>query len=859
MDNEIPQEEPIIENDHPEVEIIQADHSRTVERRTVENVMEDSYLRYSMSVIIERALPDVRDGLKPVHRRILYSMNSDGLRSSARHRKSANVVGAVMGKYHPHGDAAIYDSMVRMAQPWSMRYMLIDGQGNFGSMDGDPPAAMRYTEAKMARLADELLADIDKETVDFRDNYDGTTQEPSVLPGKLPNLLLNGQLGIAVGMATNIPPHNLGELIDATVHQIDHEDATLDDLLEYIKGPDFPTGGIVFGKDSLRTAYATGRGGVVVRGVAEVVEGSKGRHQIIVTEIPYALNKESLIIKIADLVKEKKINGISDIRDESARGNVRIVIDLRRDAYPKKLLNQLYKLTPLQTAFHYNMMALVDGIQPRVLGLQDMISEHIKHRRIVVRRRTEYELRKAKERAHILEGLKIALDHIDEVIATIRASQTTDEAQVNLMKQFGLTEIQAKAILAMQLRTLAGLERQKIEDELAELLKTIAELESILADEKKILKIVKDELLLLKKQYNDERRTKIIPQELGRMSDEDLVPDEQVVVTLTSANYVKRSPIAEYKKQGRGGKGRRGMTTREEDVIEHVVNASTHDFLLFFTNKGRVFRIKTYEVPATNLNAKGVALVNLLQLQPEETVSSVINVSKQHNGKNLIMCTVRGVIKKTPFEQYQNVRSSGLIAINLDEGDELKWIRMTSGDNEVLISTSQGQAIRFHERDARPMGRVSRGVRGIRLRSGDRVIGMDIVEEGSSIFVISQYGYGKRTKVAQFTPHARGGVGIRSAVVNKKTGDLIGVKSLSEDDSQEVIIISSQGQTIRLGIKDIPALGRATQGVRIMRLNDGDEVVSLALVPKSELPDDDEDDEEASKAAAAVAEPAKNE
>ncbi|HSW79149.1 MAG TPA: DNA gyrase subunit A [Candidatus Saccharimonadales bacterium] len=825
-----------------EGEVLKADHSRIVEQRTVENVMEDSYLRYSMSVIVERALPDVRDGMKPVHRRILYSMNSDGLRSSARHRKSANVVGAVMGKYHPHGDSSIYDALVRMAQPWSMRYMLINGQGNFGSMDGDPPAAMRYTEAKMARVADELLADIDKETVDFRDNYDGTTQEPSVLPGKLPNLLLNGQLGIAVGMATNIPPHNLTELIDATVHQIDHEDATLDDLLQHIKGPDFPTGGVVYGKESLRTAYATGRGGVVVRGVADVVEGAKGRHQIVISEIPYALNKESLIIKIADLVKEKKIGGISDIRDESARGIVRIVIDLKKDAYPKKLLNQLYKLTPLQTSFHYNMMALVDGIQPRVLGLQDIINEHIKHRRVVVRRRTEYELRKAKERAHILEGLKIALDHIDEVIRVIRASETYDIALEALMTTFNLSEIQGKAILAMQLRRLTGLDRKEIEDELAELIKLIAELEGILADEKKILKIVKDELLELKKQYGDERRTKIIRQELGKLSDEDLVPDEQVVVTLTSANYVKRSSIAEYKKQGRGGKGRRGMVTREEDVIEHVVNASTHDFLLFFTNKGRVFRIKTYEVPAASLNAKGVAIVNLLQLQPEEAVSSVINVSKGNDAANLIMCTVRGVVKKTPFEQYKNVRTSGLIAINLDEGDELKWIRMTNGNNEVLISTSQGQAIRFHEKDARPMGRVSRGVRGIRLRSGDRVIGMDIVEEGSSIFVISQYGYGKRTKVAQFTPHARGGVGIRSAVVNKKTGDLIGVKTLSEDDGQEIIIISSQGQTIRLGLKNIPALGRATQGVRIMRLNDGDEVVSLALVDKAEE-DEDEDEE----------------
>ncbi|QQS68932.1 DNA gyrase subunit A [Candidatus Saccharibacteria bacterium] len=825
-----------------EVEIIQSDHSRVVEGRTVESVMEDSYLRYSMSVIIDRALPDVRDGMKPVHRRIMYSMNEEGLRSSARHRKSANVVGAVMGKYHPHGDASIYDSMVRLAQPWSTRYLLVNGQGNFGSMDGDPPAAMRYTEAKMHRLADELLADIDKDTVDFRDNYDGTTQEPTVLPAKLPNLLLNGQLGIAVGMATNIPPHNLSEVIDATVYKIDHPDAPLDKLLEFITGPDFPTGGIVYGAGSIRQAYATGRGGVVVRGVAEIVEGVKGRHQIVISEIPYALNKESLVIKIADLVKEKKISGISDLRDESARGSVRIVIDLKKDAYPKKLLNQLYKLTPLQTSFHYNMMALIDGIQPRVLGLQDILSEHIKHRQQVVRRRTEFELRKAKDRAHVLEGLKIALDNIDEVINTIRASQTTEEAQANLIKKFALSEIQAKAILAMQLRTLAGLERKKIEDELVELMKLIAELEAILADEKKILGIIKDEMKQLKKQYGDERRTRVVASELNKLSDEDLVPDEQVVVTLTSANYVKRSTLAEYKRQGRGGKGRRGMATREEDVIEHVVNASTHDFLLFFTNKGRVFRLKTYEVPAASLNAKGIAIVNLLQLQPEETVSAVINVSKteKETSANLIMCTVRGVVKKTPFEQYKNVRTTGLIAINLDEGDELKWIRMTTGDNEVIISTSQGQAIRFHERDSRPMGRVSRGVRGIRLRADDRVIGMDVVDEHSSIFVISRYGYGKRTKVAQFTPHARGGVGIRSAVVNSKTGELVGVNTLSDTDEQEVIIISQNGQTIRLGLKDIPALGRATQGVRIMRLNDGDQVVSLALVEKTEQLDEDD-------------------
>ncbi len=820
-------------------EVLNLDHSRIVERRKVEDVMEDSYLRYSMSVIVARALPDVRDGLKPVHRRILYVMNRMGITPTGKTVKSAQIVGEVMGKYHPHGDSAIYESMVRMAQPWAMRYMLVNGQGNFGSMDGDPAAAYRYTEAKMMNYAEAMLADIEKETVPFRDNYDGTRQEPEVLPARLPNLLLNGQIGIAVGMATNIPPHNLSEIVDATVTLIDKPDATLDDLLEHVKGPDFPTGGIVYGRESIRTAFAMGKGGVVVRGVASVEETNKGKSQIIITEIPYALNKESLIIKIADLVKEKKITGISDIRDETARGEVRIVIDLKKDAYPKKILNQLYKLTPLQTSFHYNMLALIDGIQPRILGLQDILQEYIKHRQVVVRRRTEFELQKAKARAHILEGLKIALDHIDEVIKTIRASQTSEEAQTNLIKKFKLSEIQAQAILAMQLRRLTGLERQEIENELAGLVKLIGELEAILADEKKILKIIKDELLAMKKQFGDERRTKIVASELNKMSDEDLVPDEQVVVTLTSANYIKRSQIAEYKKQGRGGKGRRGMVTREEDVIEHVVNASTHDYLLFFTNKGRVFRLKTYEVPTTSLSAKGIALVNLLQLQPEEKVSSVINISKQNNGGHLLMCTVRGVVKKTAFEAYQNVRATGLIAINLDDGDELKWTRMTSGDNEVLISTADGQAIRFHEKDVRPMGRVSRGVRGIRLRQDDQVIGMDIVEKGVYIFVISELGYGKRTNIDQFTAHARGGVGIRSAVVNNKTGKLVGVKAL-KDDSQELIIISGQGQTIRLGLKNIPALGRATQGVRIMRLNDGDKAVSLALVDKTEEIEEDE-------------------
>lgn len=824
-----------------EMEIIETPqtHSRELELRTVENVMEDSYLRYSMSVIVSRALPDVRDGLKPVHRRILYSMEKNNWKPGSKFIKSARITGDVMGKYHPHGNVAIYDAMVRLAQDWSTRYLLVDGQGNFGSMDGDPPAAERYTEARMAKAGQALLDDLDKETVPFRENYDGSEQEPEVLPAKLPNLLLNGQVGIAVGMATSIPPHNLTEIVDATICLIDNPEASLEDLLEYVKGPDFPTGGIIFGKDSLRAAYSTGRGGIVVRGVADIVErNKKGLHSIVISEIPYALNKASLLEKIADLVKDKKIVGISDIRDESARGSVRVVIDLKKDAYPKKVLNQLYKLTPLQSSFHFNMLALIDGLQPRVLGLSDILSEHIKHRQVVVRRRTEFELKKAEARAHILEGLSIALDHIDEVISTIRSSETSEEAQENLIKKFKLSEIQAKAILAMQLRSLAGLERKKIEDELKELRELIAKLKEILADEKKILSIIKNELIELKEKFGDERRTKVIPQELGKFSDEELIPDEQVVVTLTSANYIKRSPEAEYKKQGRGGKGRRGMSTRDEDIIDHVVIASTHDYLLFFTNRGRVFRLKAYEVPATNLNAKGVAIVNLLQLQPDEKVSSVIRAGKEEKGF-LFMCTVRGVVKKTSFDQYKNVRNSGLIAINLDAGDELKWIRFTDGNNEIVISTSHGQAIRFHEKDVRSMGRVSRGVRGIRLRPNDYVIGMDIVQDDSSIFVISELGYGKRTKVSQFTAHARGGVGIRSAVVNAKTGQLIGVATLTEEFN-EVIIISSQGQTIRLGLKDIPELGRATQGVRIMRLNDGDKVVSMTLLAESEKEETEE-------------------
>jgi DNA gyrase subunit A len=804
-----------------------------LERRKLESVMEDSFFRYSMSVIIDRALPDVRDGLKPVHRRILYSMNQNGNRPGAKFVKSALIVGDVMGKYHPHGDSAIYDSMVRLAQPWSLRYPMIDGQGNFGSMDGDPAAAMRYTEARMQHIAEDMLVDIDKETIDFRPNYDGSRQEPVVLPAKVPNLLLNGQIGIAVGMATNIPPHNLGELVDASIELIDNPAATIDDLLKHVKGPDFPTGATVYGGAPMKQAYQTGRGSVMIRAVAEIEETKKGRHQIVVTEIPYGVNKATLIEKIAELVKDKKINGISDLRDETARGKVRVVIELKKDAYPKKLLNQLYKLTALQTSFNFNMLALIDGIQPRILGLQEMLKEFVKHRQQVVRRRTEFELRKAKERAHILEGYKIALDHIDEVIKTIRASKTQDEAEKNLIAKFKLSVIQAKAILAMQLRRLTGLERQAIEEELKELQHLIAKLEAILADENEILKVIKTELLEMKEKYGDDRRSKMINHELGKFSDEELIPEEESVILLTTENYIKRTLLSEYRRQNRGGKGKRGMTTKEEDVIDQLVPASTHDYLLFFTNKGRIFRLKAYEVPAASLAGKGVAAVNLLQLQPEEKITSIIRHDKDASAEGyLFMATTKGTVKKTPLKDYENIRTNGLIAIKLDEGDELRWIKKTTGKNDVIVSTSAGQAVRFNESEARPMGRTARGVRGVRLRPNDTVVGMDIVDDdANNLLVISEKGYGKITKVANFPSHKRGGVGIKAAVVTAKTGPIISVNTL-DPDASEVLLISNNGQAIRVGLKDIPTLGRTTQGVRIMRLGDGDAVSSLGLMPE---------------------------
>jgi len=815
-----------------EGEILQPEqtHSRLLEHRTVERVMEDSFFRYSMSVIIDRALPDVRDGLKPVHRRILYSMNQNGNRSNAKFVKSARIIGDVMGKYHPHGDSAIYDSMVRLAQDWTMRYTLVQGQGNFGSMDGDPPAAHRYTEARLDKPAEELLADIEKETVDFRDNFDGSEQEPMVLPAKLPNLLLNGQVGIAVGMATSIPTHNLGELVDATVELIDNPEATVDDLLKHVKGPDFPTGARVYGGAPMWQAYQTGRGSVTIRAVANIEETKRGRHRIVVTEMPYAVNKATLIEKIAELVKEKKITSISDLRDESARGNVRVVIELKKDAYPKKVLNQLYKLTALQTNFHYNMLALVDGKQPRILGLRDILSEFIKHRRSVVRRRTEFELKKAEARAHILEGYKIALDHIDEVIKTIRASKTQEEAEKSLIAKFGLSEIQAKAILAMQLRRLTGLEREAIENELRELLALIEKLKGILADEQEILNIIKNELIEMKEKYGDQRRSKMINHELGKFSDEELIPEEDSVVLLTSENYIKRTLASDYRKQNRGGKGKRGMTTKETDVIEHMIPAGTHDWLLFFTNRGRVFRLKAYEVPAASLQAKGVAAVNLLQLQPEEKITAIIKFEKDAKDDGyLFMATVKGTIKKTPVKDYANIRTNGLIAIKLDDGDELRWIKRSSGNDDILISTSAGQAIRFNEKDARSMGRAARGVRGVRLRPNDSVVGMDIANDDRTLLVISENGYGKATKISNFPSHKRGGVGIKAAVVTAKTGPIISVKTIQQDDI-EALLVSTQGQTIRVSLKDIPVLGRTTQGVRIMKTSDDDSVASVGLM-----------------------------
>ena len=799
--------------------------------------MRTSYLDYAMSVIVSRALPDVRDGLKPVHRRILYAMWNLGLKPTSKFLKSARVVGDVMGKYHPHGDAAIYDSMVRMAQDFSMRTPLVFGQGNFGSMDGDSAAAMRYTEAKLQAISVELLADIDKDTVDLHPNYDGSQKEPRVLPSKLPNLLLNGYMGIAVGMATNIPPHNLGELCDAITKLIDEPKSTVEDLMENVKGPDFPTGGIIYNKKDIANAYATGRGGIVLRAKADIHELSGDKFQIIVTEIPYQVNKAKLIEKIADLVQEKKIDGIRDLRDESNKDGVRVVIELKKDAYPKKVLNRLYKLTDLQTTFHVNMIALVDGIQPRLLNLKTALEEYIKHRQVVVRRRAEFELAKAKDRAHILEGLKMALDKIDAIITTIRKSKDKEEAKANLMKQFKFTERQAQAILEMRLQQLANMERKKIEDELKEKQAIIKELETLLASEKKILALVKTEVKEMQEKFADPRKTQIVIGGVKDFSTEDLIPNEPTIIFVTKDGYIKRLPVDTFKTQNRGGKGVIGLTTKEEDVIERIISTNTHDDLLFFTTRGRVFQLKAYDIPQASRTAKGQALVNFLQLAPNESVSAVLSMDDVSKYKFLVMATTKGTIKKTSLADFAKVRRSGLIALKLKQDDLLEWVRPSTGKDDIMMVTTHGQAVRFKESGVRAMGRTASGVRGMKMKSNDEVVGMAVVDPALvknkvlELLVVSENGLAKRTSLIEYKVQGRGGSGIKTMNITDKTGRIVDARVVNNTSEKDLMLISQKGQVVRIKMTSVSTLGRATQGVRIMRFKaTGDKVVTTAFL-----------------------------
>jgi DNA gyrase subunit A len=806
----------------------------TINSREITDEVRDSYLDYAMSVIVARALPDVRDGFKPVHRRILYAMHELGLRPNARFRKTATVVGEVLGKYHPHGDIAIYDALARLTQPWALRYPLIAGQGNFGSIDGDSPAAMRYTEAKLAPIADEMLRDIDQDTVRFAPNYDNTRQEPMVFPSALPNLLANGTVGIAVGMATNIPPHNLGELVDALIHLAAQPHATVEDLLHFVKGPDFPTGGYVYGAQDIAQAYASGKGAFVTRAKAEIEERKSGEFRIIVTEIPYQVNKSSLLEEIAAGVKEKRLEGIRDLRDESDKDGIRVVIELKRDAYPKKVLNQLFASTALQRTFHLNMLALVDGIQPRVLTLKGALEGYLAHRKVVVTRRSEFELMRAKERAHILEGLKKALDHITEVIATIKASPTKEEAHDRLMKKFRLSDAQSSAILEMRLQTLAGLERKKVENELTEKRKRIAELEDLLRSPKKILGVVVEEFKALRAKYADERRTVVIPQPIGEFSQEDLVPDEDTMITVTAGGYVKRLPIDAYRVQGRGGKGVIGMATREEDTVEELIVTRTHADILFFTNSGKVFATKAYELPLGSRTAKGQALQNFLSLGPAEKVTAILALPKGTKAQFLIMTTRQGTVKKVPIDDFTHVRRSGLIAIRLGDGDRLDWVVPSYGHDDLMLVTAKGQSIRFRETDVRPMGRPAAGVRGIRLKRGDEIIGMAVIpkelkDKEAHVLVLSEHGFGKRTLLAAYKIQRRGGSGIKTANVAAKTGPVVGMAlvPVTAEKDATIIVTSAKGQVIRVPLGSVSILGRSTQGVRVMRLDSGDSVATF--------------------------------
>ncbi len=801
--------------------------------------MRKSYLDYAMSVIVGRALPDVRDGLKPVHRRILYAMWSVGLRAGAKFRKSATVVGEVLGKYHPHGDTAVYDSMVRMAQDFSMRYPLVRGQGNFGSMDGDNAAAMRYTEAKLSSISEEMLFDIEKNTVNFSPNFDGSQVEPRVLPSKLPNLLLNGSIGIAVGMATNIPPHNLRELAQAINYLIDNPDASVENLMQFVKGPDFPTGGIIYNQKDIEHAYLTGRGGIVMRGRAEIKEGKAGQFKIVITEIPFQVNKASMVEKIAALVKNKKIEGIKDLRDESDREGVRVVVDLKKDAYPKKILNALYKHTQLQETFHVNMLALIDGIQPKVLNLKMVLEEYIKHREEVIKRRTQFDLDKAKERAHILEGLMIALKNIDAVIKTIKASRDKEVAKVNLMKKFKLTERQAVAILEMKLSSLANLERLRIENELKEKRNLIKELESILKSPAKISGIIKKEINDLNDKYGDDRKTQVITHGVKDFSVEDLVPNEETMVMMTRDGYIKRIPPDTFKSQGRGGKGVIGLSTKEEDMVEFMFMAMTHADILFFTTKGRVFQLKAYEIPQATRTAKGQAIVNFLQLPSEEKVTSVLPLDKIANSKFLFFATEKGLVKKVKLEAFANVRRSGLIAIKIKTDDKLIWVKPTLGDDHIFLVTAGGQAIRFKETDVRDMGRGASGVRGIRLKKDDVMVGMGVIKSDKEkqklyqALSVMANGFGKRTAIGFYKVQGRGGSGIKTAKVTTKTGKLTNAFVINTETMKEkdLIIISEKGQVIRLPFKSVNQLGRDTQGVRLMRFKEaGDKVACVTWV-----------------------------
>lgn len=790
--------------------------------------MRTSFLEYSMSVIVARALPDVRDGLKPVHRRILYAMNESGITPNKPHVKCARPVGDCMGKYHPHGDAAIYDTLVRLAQDFSMRVPLIDGHGNFGSIDGDGAAAMRYTEARLNKPAMELLADLEKETVDWQPNYDESLQEPKVLPARFPNLLVNGSAGIAVGMATNIPPHNLGEAIDATIAVMENPDISLDEILQIMPGPDFPTGATIMGRSGIREAYETGRGSITIRAKAHVEKSTSGRNRIVVTEIPYQVNKAKLIEKIADLVKQKTVTEISGLNDESDRKGMRIVIDLKRGEEPQVVLNKLYKHTQLQTGFGINNLALVNGV-PHVLGLKDMLYNYIDHQIDVIQRRTRYELRKAEERAHILEGLVIALDNIDEVISIIRSSRDDAEARARLIERFGLSEVQANHILEMRLRRLTGLEREKIETELAELREKIAYYKRVLGDENLVKEIIRDEMLEIKRRYADKRRTEIAD-EARDLDIEDLIADEDMVVTITRSGYIKRLPVATYRQQKRGGKGMSGVKLKENDFVEQLFIASTHDYMLFFTNKGKVYRQKVHQIPLGSRQAKGTPVVNLLPIEDDEKVATVINTRDFPADEYLLFATAHGMIKKTAFDAYKNVRSNGLIAINLRDADELIAVRRVAPGMKVMMVSSAGKAIRFDESEARPMGRDTTGVHGIRIdvAGGDRVLGMEIAPDDSDLFVITERGYGKRTKVTEYTEHHRGGGGMSTIKMTDKKGMIAAMKIINE--KHEMMIVSEEGVVIRVKAGDISELSRATQGVKVMNVDDSDRVVAVARV-----------------------------